>query len=64
MHESIALLDFLCSLAIYSSSGAGCVKPELTKDGPLVIKKGRHPIMEKIHKIPFIPVLIALDFHF
>lgn len=32
-----------------------CVRPEFTKDGPLVIKQGRHPILEKISFNPFIP---------
>lgn len=56
LHEAVAFLDFICSLANYSATTNLCTRPELTSDGPLVIKKGRHPVMEKIFKTPFIPV--------
>eukprot|EP01119_Soliformovum_irregulare_P017774 TRINITY_DN5333_c0_g1_i3.p2 TRINITY_DN5333_c0_g1~~TRINITY_DN5333_c0_g1_i3.p2 ORF type:complete len:554 (-),score=161.96 TRINITY_DN5333_c0_g1_i3:2031-3692(-) len=56
MSDSIALLDMLLSLTTYVTlSKTGCVRPEFTEDGAMVIKQGRHPIMERISEDAFIP---------
>ena len=54
--ESIALLDLLLSFASLASSSRDYSRPEFTRHGPIAIKKGRHPILDKINQNSFIPV--------
>lgn len=70
--ESIARLDLIASFASYVTVTPACVRPEFSTDGPLgalyqrvlgsfswnylAIKQGRHPVVEKLFKDPFIPV--------
>ncbi|KAF8941708.1 MutS protein msh4 [Haplosporangium gracile] len=50
--EAIAMLDMLLSFA-HQSTISDFVRPEFTDT--LVIKQGRHPILEKISSLAFIP---------
>ncbi|KAL0486176.1 DNA mismatch repair protein MutS [Acrasis kona] len=45
--ESIAMLDMLISFASVVTLNSDYVRPSFTLDGPIAIKQGRHPIMEK-----------------
>jgi len=58
---AIAQLDVCCSLAEVASL-YGYVKPEITEDGPIIIREGRHPVLERV--LPpgnFVPNDLALD---
>lgn len=46
---SVAALDVLCSFACVSSEN-GYVRPDITADGVIDIKDGRHPVVEKMLK--------------
>nr|MCR4605877.1 DNA mismatch repair protein MutS [Eubacterium sp.] len=57
----IAKLDMLASLS-YVAESEGYVRPEITEDGSLYIKDGRHPVIEKmIENDLFIPNDTYLD---
>ncbi len=47
--QSIALLDYLCSLAVIAKEN-NYVKPAITGAGGISIKNGRHPVVEKLVK--------------
>jgi DNA mismatch repair ATPase MutS len=53
--DSIAFLDMMLSFATYVTVSNNCIRPEFTLDGPLVIKQGRHPVMERLLMQPFVP---------
>jgi DNA mismatch repair protein MSH4 len=70
--ESIALLDMLCSFAtVVASSTLGMAapvvqgksqavftftRPDITHNGPIVIKNGRHPIRQMLLGSDYVPV--------
>jgi DNA mismatch repair protein MSH4 len=57
--ESISILDLLLSFAtlVTISNTGDYVRPEFTEDGPIAIKNGRDPVMEKkMESGFFIPV--------
>ena len=56
----IAQLDCYCSLAQAASEYDYC-RPRLSKGGKLKIAEGRHPIVERSVKEPFIPNSTELD---
>ncbi len=59
--ENIAILDVLCSFAEVAQR-MNYVKPEMSKDGILDIKDGRHPVVEKvIDENSFVPNDTYLD---
>ena len=59
--SAIARLDLLVSFAEIAKAGK-YVRPEIVDDGaPLVIKEGRHPVVEKISKEKFVPNDALLD---
>lgn len=45
--EAVAVIDVLCSFACVSSEN-GYVRPDITADGVIDIKNGRHPVVEKM----------------
>ena len=45
--ESIGLLDMLYSFATTVTLNTNYVRPEFCLDGPIAIKQGRHPVLEK-----------------
>lgn len=47
LSESLALLDMMFSFANLVTLGGEYVRPQITKTGPIAIKSGRHPILEK-----------------
>jgi len=49
-----AQLDVLCSFAEVASSNQYC-RPEITPAGPIEIIEGRHPVVEKMLDLPFVP---------
>ena len=51
--ETIAILDSLCSLAETAVRG-DYVRPRLNTEGTISIKAGRHPVVEKVIKTPFV----------
>lgn len=54
--DSISLLDMLLGFAdLVALSDAPFTRPVLKQSGPMVIRRGRHPIVEKVQKIqPFV----------
>lgn len=53
--ESIAMIDVLCTFAEIAEKNNYC-KPIIRDDDKIIIKEGRHPIVEKINDSePFIP---------
>ncbi|BDF58333.1 DNA mismatch repair protein MutS [Christensenellaceae bacterium] len=58
--QRIALLDVLQSLASVAYDN-NYVRPQMTSDGSLYIKNGRHPVVESILKQEFVPNDAALD---
>jgi DNA mismatch repair protein MutS len=58
---AVAQIDVLCSLSEVASL-YGYVKPEISENGPIIIKKGRHPVLERV--LPpgnFVPNDLVLD---
>ncbi len=59
--HAVATLDVLCSFAKVAVDN-GYVCPEITEDGSVIIKDGRHPVVEKmLDGAPFVPNDTALD---
>lgn len=59
--RAVATLDVLCSFAKVAVEN-GYVCPEITEDGTIVIKDGRHPVVEKmLEGAPFVPNDTDLD---
>ncbi len=58
--DAVARLDVLCALSEAAVQGGYC-RPKLNTDGKLRIRDGRHPVVEKISKIPFVPNDTSLD---
>lgn len=52
--SAIAMLDMLCSFAEVSLKNNYC-KPEITNDGTIEIKEGRHPVVELMSNDIFVP---------
>ena len=57
---AIAKLDVVCSLASISAEYNYC-RPLVNKEGKIVIKSGRHPVVEKLSKVPFVANDTYLD---
>jgi len=58
---SIGEIDAICSLAETAESEFYC-KPEVNMDGSIIIKDGRHPVVEKcIENGAFVPNDVCLD---
>jgi len=55
-----AQLDVLCSFAEVASSNQYC-RPEITPSGPIEIIEGRHPVVEKMLDLPFVPNDTLID---
>lgn len=51
---AVARLDVLCSFAEAAALGGYC-RPSIYTDGRLRIVDGRHPVVEKMIKTPFVP---------
>lgn len=51
---AVARLDVLCSFAESAALGGYC-RPSIYTDGRLRIVDGRHPVVEKMIKTPFVP---------
>jgi len=59
--HQIALIDALCSFAHVSSKRGYC-RPNITENGVIDIKDGRHPVVEALQKdYPFVPNDVYLD---
>ena len=58
--EAIAVLDSLCSLA-ETAVRNDYVRPRLNTDGIINIRAGRHPVVEKVIKTPFVTNDTYLD---
>ncbi len=59
--HAVATLDVLCSFAKVAVEN-NYVCPEITEDGTIVIKDGRHPVVEKmLEGAPFVPNDTDLD---
>ena len=50
---AIAELDVLCSLANVSAANRYC-RPLINNSGNIMIKEGRHPVVEQVIKTPFV----------
>ena len=51
--EAIAKLDVLCSLALVASNNRYC-RPMVNNSGNIIIKDGRHPVVEQLSQTPFV----------
>lgn len=58
--ESLARLDVLASFAEVAVRGNYC-RPEVDMNGRIEIKNGRHPVVESLNNIPFVPNDTTLD---
>lgn len=58
--DSVAALDVLCSLAEVALRN-NYVCPVIDMSGTISIKNGRHPVVESLQKIPFVPNDVQLD---
>lgn len=52
--RQLAVIDCLFSLATVAQ-GSGYVKPRFVADPNLVIKQGRHPMVEMLRDEPYVP---------
>eukprot|EP00474_Spongospora_subterranea_P004223 CRZ04681.1 hypothetical protein [Spongospora subterranea] len=59
--ESIAVLDLLVNFANLVTQHDSYIRPILTKDGPIAISKGRHPVKEAACAYGFTPNDIYLN---
>lgn len=50
---AVAALDVLCSLASVASLNRYC-RPVVNNSGTIMIKSGRHPVVEQVMKTPFV----------
>ncbi len=57
---AVSNLDVLLSLAQVASARGYC-RPQLNKNGVIKIKNGRHPVVEAILDVPFVPNDTMLD---
>ncbi len=51
--KAIAMLDVLCSFSVVAQNN-NYIKPEISTDSELIIKNGRHPVVEAILDAPFV----------
>ncbi len=58
--EAVAALDVLCSLAEVALRN-NYVCPVIDMNGTISIKSGRHPVVESLQKMPFVPNDVQLD---
>ncbi|MCL2508537.1 MAG: DNA mismatch repair protein MutS [Oscillospiraceae bacterium] len=59
--RAVALVDVLCSLA-HAAAQNGYVCPDMRDDGAIIIKNGRHPVVElTLNGAPFVPNDTELD---
>lgn len=59
--EVISDLDALCSMAVYAAKN-NCVMPEICQSGEIIIKDGRHPVVERMQRQSvFVPNDTVLD---
>lgn len=60
--SAVARVDALFSLAEAAAVGR-FVRPQINQDGQLIIKDGRHPVLEQVLKEKFVPNNTVLDDH-
>lgn len=58
--EAVSILDVLCSFAKVSQE-CNYVRPEIVTDGDIIIRDGRHPVVESFSDRPFVPNDTKLD---
>ena len=59
--RAVAMLDALASLAQTAYDNNYC-QPDITQNGKIIIKDGRHPVVERLLKsMPFVPNDVTLD---
>lgn len=58
--EALSVLDVLCSLAQVAVNN-NYVCPSLSNSGTIQIKEGRHPVVELLTPVPFVPNDTLLD---
>ena len=58
--QSLALLDVLAALA-FTAKEYNYSRPSINESEEIVIEEGRHPVIERITKEPFIPNDVKLD---
>ncbi len=58
--SAIARLDALCSFAEVSVTNRYC-RPLITNNGTILIKSGRHPVVEQVINVPFVSNDTFLD---
>ena len=56
----LAQIDAVCSLAEVSNQ-KGYTRPAFSADGSLLIRKGRHPILEAVSKDPYVPNDVTMN---
>lgn len=58
--QSLAVIDCICSLADIAADPDYC-KPTFTEDNTISISQGRHPMVEQIIHLPYVPNNINLS---
>ena len=58
--SAVAMLDAVCSLASVAIRNRYC-RPDVVQDGRIVIRGGRHPVVERLLDEPFVPNDTLLD---
>ncbi|MBQ2697715.1 MAG: DNA mismatch repair protein MutS, partial [Clostridia bacterium] len=57
---ALAQLDVLCSLAQLAADGSYC-RPKITDGDELIIREGRHPVVEQVSSTRFVPNDTRMD---
>ena len=58
--EKLATLDVLGNLAYVAARG-GYVRPQIIEDNVMTVQGGRHPVVERVLKTPFVPNDLHVD---
>jgi len=58
--EGLATLDVLCNLA-ERADALDLTRPELSEEEGILIRDGRHPVVERVTASPFVPNGVELD---
>lgn len=52
--EAVSMVDVLCSFSLVAQQNR-YTKPQITTDGEIIIKEGKHPVVEAVIDLPFVP---------
>lgn len=58
--ESVALVDTMLAFATFVRSSGGYCRPKIAESAPLVLKRCRHPLLEKYGDVDLVPNDVAI----